>query len=126
MKSGMVADMFDPEEQQFAVLWASLWSCLGAVIGGICGGPIEHFLPWRWNFWIQLIFGVVVQAIHFFGAEETRSTVMLDKEAKRLRKSGEDASIYGSNEVKSLKERFPPKEIFETMWRPCKYFCLAF
>lgn len=27
---GMVADMFEPEEQQFAVLWASLWSCLGS------------------------------------------------------------------------------------------------
>lgn len=27
---GMVADMFDQEEQQFAVLWASTWSCLGA------------------------------------------------------------------------------------------------
>ncbi|KAF2659301.1 MFS general substrate transporter [Lophiostoma macrostomum CBS 122681] len=115
---GMVADMFDADDQQFAVLWASLWSCLGAVIGGICGGPIEAFLPWRWNFWIQLIFGVVVQAIHFFGAEETRSTVMLDKEAKQLRKSGEDTNIYGPNEVKTLKERFPPKEIFETMWRP--------
>jgi MFS family permease len=27
---GMVADMFDPEHQQYAVLWASLWSCLGS------------------------------------------------------------------------------------------------
>jgi MFS family permease len=27
---GMVADMFDLEDQQFAVLWASLWSCLGS------------------------------------------------------------------------------------------------
>jgi hypothetical protein len=27
---GMVADMFDAENQQYAVLWASLWSCLGS------------------------------------------------------------------------------------------------
>lgn len=27
---GMVADMFDPEDQQYAVLWASTWSCLGS------------------------------------------------------------------------------------------------
>ena len=27
---GMVADMFDPEDQQFPVLWVSLWSCLGS------------------------------------------------------------------------------------------------
>jgi sugar phosphate permease len=41
---GMVADMFDKDEQQFAVLWASLFSCLGTVLGGIAGGPIEQFL----------------------------------------------------------------------------------
>jgi MFS family permease len=27
---GMVADMFDSEDQQYAVLWASVWSCLGS------------------------------------------------------------------------------------------------
>jgi MFS family permease len=27
---GMVADMFDSDDQQHAVLWASLWSCLGS------------------------------------------------------------------------------------------------
>ena len=113
---GMVADMLTSEEQQYAVLWASLWSCLGSVIGGIVGGPIEHYLPWRWNFWIQLIFGVVVQAIHGFGVQETRATIMLDKEAKRRRKEGEE--IYGPNELKSLGERFPPSEIFKTMRRP--------
>jgi MFS family permease len=48
---GMVADMFLPNEQQYAVLWASLFSCLGAVIGGIAGGPIQQYLPgYRWNF----------------------------------------------------------------------------
>jgi MFS family permease len=27
---GMVADMFDPEDQQYPILWVSLWSCLGS------------------------------------------------------------------------------------------------
>lgn len=27
---GMVADMFDPEDQQLPILWVSLWSCLGS------------------------------------------------------------------------------------------------
>lgn len=117
---GMVADMYDPEDQQFAVLWCSLWSCLGSVIGGICGGPIEQFLPWRCNFWLQLAFGIVVQAIHLFTVAETRSTVMLDKEARKRRKSGEN--IYGPNEVKTLKERFPPMEIIKTWLRPFRMF----
>jgi MFS family permease len=113
---GMVADMFDPEDQSHAVLFASLFSCLGAVIGGICGGPIQQYLPMRWNFWIQLIFSITTQTIHFFVAKETRSTIMLDQAAKKMRKNGSD--IYGPNEVKTFKERWNTKEIFTTMWRP--------
>jgi hypothetical protein len=64
-------------------------------------------LTWRWFFWIQLIFGGVTQAIIFF-MPESRSTIIMDKEAKRRRKTGEDPNIYGPNELKtprvSLKE----------------------
>lgn len=35
---GMVADMFDPEDQQFPVLWVSLWSCLGS---GMCVSIVD-------------------------------------------------------------------------------------
>jgi len=114
----MVADMFDPDSQQHAVLWASLWSCLGAVIGGICGGPVQQYLPWRWNFYIQLMFSVTTQVVHFFIAKETRATVMLDQEAKQRRKNGVE-EIYGPNEIKGhFWKRFSGKEIGKTMWRP--------
>ncbi|KAF9734560.1 hypothetical protein PMIN04_006747 [Paraphaeosphaeria minitans] len=118
---GIVADMFDSDSQAHAVLWASLWSCLGAVIGGICGGPIQQYLPWRYNFWIQLGFGCVTQAVHYFVAKETRATKMLDKEAQRSRKYGK-GEMYGPNEAlnwdKKWHQRFDIKEIAETMWRP--------
>lgn len=80
------------------------------------GGPIEEYLHWRWNFWIQLGFGCFVQVVHLFGAKETRATKMLDQEAKKRRKLGEN--IWGPNEVRSFKERFSIKEILQTMWRP--------
>ncbi|KAF2110101.1 major facilitator superfamily domain-containing protein [Lophiotrema nucula] len=114
---GVVADMFDTDDQQFAVLWVALWSCSGAVIGGILGGPIEHFLPWRWNFYIQIIFGVVVQLIHFFGVPETRSTVRLDSVARKRRKN-HDENAYGPNEAKSFSERFSWSEISRIIVRP--------
>lgn len=129
---GMVADMFDPEEQQFAVIWASLWSCLGSgrrnpllelvdansdiVIGGICGGSIEQYLGWRWNFWIQLILGVTVQAAHFFFVPETRSTVMLNKKAKKMRKADSTCTVRGPTEDEKLNK----KEILALMGRPYK------
>lgn len=114
MTLGMVADMFDPEDQQFPVLWVSLWSCLGSVVGGICGGPIEQFLPWRWNFWIQLIFGAVVQGIHFFFVPETRTTIMLNSEANTRRKVGEN--VEGPTEHQKIDTR----EVLAIMGRPYK------
>jgi MFS family permease len=72
------------------------------VIGGICGGPIEQFLYWRWNFWIQLILGATVQIIHFFYVPETRATVMLNKEATRRRKQNPEDNVVGPTEHEKL------------------------
>lgn len=96
----MVADLWEPENQSWAVAFVVLSSVGGTSIGPVVGGPVQRFLDWRWNFWVQLIFGGVVQAIHFF-MPETRSTILMDKEAKRRRNTGEDPNIYGPNELKS-------------------------
>merc|ERR1712115_428839 len=71
----MVADLFQPEEQQWGIAFVVLSSVAGTTVGPIVGGPIEKYLPLQWNFWIQLIFGAVVQAIHFF-MPESRSTIV--------------------------------------------------
>ncbi|KAF1941555.1 multidrug transporter [Clathrospora elynae] len=111
---GMVADMFDPEDQQFPVLLVSLFSCLGSVIGGICGGVIEQYLDWRINFWIQLGFGCVVQVIHFFFVPETRSTIMLNKLAKKRFKKGEN--VVGP----TTHQKIDTREVLAIMGRPYK------
>lgn len=76
-------------------------------------------MPWYWNFWVQLIFGVTVQALHFFLVPETRSTILLDREAKRRRKAGE-TDIYGPGELKEHK--FTMREILMTWARPFEMF----
>ncbi|KAE8376146.1 major facilitator superfamily domain-containing protein [Aspergillus bertholletiae] len=96
---GLIADIYEPETQQFPLAFIVLSSCIGTSIGGVIGGPIARFLDWQWFFWIQLIFGAVTQAIIFF-MPESRSTIIMDKEAKRRRESGEDPNIYGPNELK--------------------------
>ncbi|OHE91651.1 major facilitator superfamily transporter [Colletotrichum orchidophilum] len=116
---GMVADLYQPEEQQWAVLFVVLSSVFGTSVGPVVGGPIQKFLPWYWNFWIQMIFGVVVQAVHIF-MPESRSTIIMDKEAKRRRKSGEDTNIYGPNEVKT--PRLSLHEFAITWIRPFEMF----
>ncbi|KAI7164167.1 MFS general substrate transporter [Hortaea werneckii] len=96
---GLIADLYQPDEQQWPLAFIVLASCIGTSIGGVVGGPVERFLEWRWNFWIQLIFNAGAMCIFFF-MPESRSTIMLDKEAKRRRKTGEDPNIYGPNELK--------------------------
>lgn len=98
----------------------------GSVLGPIVGGFVEEFLAWRWNIWIQLIFGGFVQILHFFLVPETRTTIMMDRIAKRRRKEGEKSgkpvNIWGPNELTPYKERFSAREILVTWTRPFRMF----
>ncbi len=117
---GMVADMWEPDEQQYAVAFIVFSSVAGSALGPIFGGFIETYLHYKWVFWIQLIFGVVVQIMHFFMVPETRSTILIDREAKRRRKSGEAPNVYGPNELKE--QRIAPKEVLTIWIRPFEMF----
>ncbi|KAJ5688846.1 major facilitator superfamily domain-containing protein [Penicillium macrosclerotiorum] len=117
---GMTADMWEPDDQGFAVAYVVLSSVGGTTIGPIFGGMIQQWLDWRWNFWIQLIFGGVTQLAHFFLVSETRATILIDREAKRRRKTGEDPNVYGPNELK--KPRLSGKEILAVWRRPFEMF----
>lgn len=105
---GVLADMWEPDEQEYAVAFLVLSSVGGSVVGAVVGGFVEKHLETPWVFWILLIVGGTVQLVHFFANPETRSTILLDREAKRRRKTGEDPNIYGPNEIRghsmSMKE----------------------
>lgn len=118
---GMTADMWEADDQGFAVAFVVLSSVGGSTIGPFFGGFIGQYLDWRWVFWVQLIFGGVTQAMHFVLVPETRSTIMVDKEAKRRRKSGEE-DVYGPNEMKE--SRLDVKEILQIWKRPFEMFLL--
>jgi MFS family permease len=92
----------------------------GSALGPIFGGFIETYLHYKWVFWIQLIFGAVVQIMHFSIVPETRSSILVDREAKRRRKSGEDPNAYGPNELKQ--QRISPKEVLTIWIRPFEMF----
>lgn len=116
---GLIADMWKADDQQYAVAFIVLSSVGGSVVGPIVGAFVQRWLSWHWNFWVQLIFGGVVQLAHFFLVPETRSTIILDREAKKRRKAtGEN--IWGPNELKE--NRFSAKEILVTWARPFEIF----
>ncbi|PLN80643.1 MFS general substrate transporter [Aspergillus taichungensis] len=117
---GMTADMWEADDQGFAVAYVVLSSVGGTTIGPIFGGLIQQWLPWQWNFWIQLIFGGVTQLMHFFLVSETRSTILIDREAKRRRKTGEDPDCYGPNEMRT--PRLDAKDVLRVWRRPFEMF----
>jgi hypothetical protein len=39
---GLIADIYEPETQQFPLAFIVLSSCIGTSIGGVIGGPIAR------------------------------------------------------------------------------------
>ena len=115
---GMTADMWEAEDQGFAVAFVVLSSVGGSTVGPFFGGIIGQYLSWPWVFWIQLIVGGVTQAMHFFLVRETRATILIDREAKRRRKNGDD--IWGPNELQEV--RMDMKEVLRVWRRPFEMF----
>jgi MFS family permease len=119
---GMVADMWQPADQQYAVNFVVLSSVSGSVLGPIFGCFIQEYMSWRWVFWVSLMFGGVTQLLHLF-VPETNTKVLLDREARRLRMTGKNRNAVGPLEAKgaSFRERLEWKESCRVMFRPYKF-----
>ncbi|KAF7195998.1 putative transporter [Pseudocercospora fuligena] len=119
---GMIADMWESDTQQYAVAYVVFSSVGGSILGPIVGGFSEQYLNWRWSIWIQLIFGGFVQILHFFTVPETRTTIMMNRIAKKRRKANPEANVWGPDELVPFKDRFSAKEVLITWIRPFKMF----
>lgn len=120
---GMIADLYDSDSQQYAVAFVVFSSVFGSVLGPIVGGFVEILPPsqaWRWCTWIQLIFGGTLQLVHLFTVPETRTTIMMDKIAKKRRANGVDPNIYGPGEMVPFRQRFSTRELLATWMRAFK------
>ena len=110
---GMVADMWEADEQQYAVSYIVLASVAGSVVAPVVGGFSATFQSWRWNFWLQLILGGFVQALHFF-MPETRCSILVTREAKKRRKQGE--MVWSGDELRG--KRITIKHLIKVWSRP--------
>lgn len=116
----MTADLWEPDDQGFAVAYVVLSSVCGTTIGPVFGGMFQQWLPWKWNFLIQLLFGIAAQLAHLLFVQETRSTILIDREARRRRETGEDPNVYGPSEIKA--KRLDLMEVLLIWRRPFEMF----
>ena len=103
---GMVADLYDAEDHQFAIAFIVLSSVIGTSCGPIVGGFVqnangESFNGVRWVFWLMLIFGGFTQLVHGLTVPETLCSTMLDREARR-RRAAAKALVNGTDPKKEL------------------------
>lgn len=110
---GMVADMWEPDEQQYAVAYIVLSSVAGSALAPIIGGFVTKFLSWHWNFILQVLLGGFVQILHFF-IPETRCSILVTREAKRRRRRGEN--VWSADELRE--KRIGIKDVLVIWARP--------
>lgn len=118
---GMVADMFLPEDQFQAVAFTCFGSVVGSVIPPIVGGTVVAKYDGLACIWIAFSIGVFTQLVHLC-LPETRPEVLLDRQAKKMRKAIPSSTIQGPIESRgTLRQRLDLKYMVELMWRPYKF-----
>ncbi|KAJ8585549.1 MFS general substrate transporter [Rhizopogon salebrosus TDB-379] len=84
---GVLGDCWRPDERGQAVAIYSLAPMLGPVIGPISGGWIAERSTWRWVFWSTSIVDAAIQILGLFFLQETFAPLLLERKAKRIRRS---------------------------------------
>lgn len=88
--AGVIADLFEPEQRGQAMSMYTLAPVLGPCIGPIFSGWIIQGYgedKWRWIFWTSTMFGTAVTVIGLCTLRETYTPVLLERRARRLRKT---------------------------------------
>jgi len=75
---------------------------------------------YHWVCWFNLILAGVMWIVLFFGLPETRDTILLMRQAKRLREETGNPDIYAEHE----KSRNSKGHFYKvSLLRPLKFFC---
>ncbi|KAH9865504.1 hypothetical protein J1614_009089 [Plenodomus biglobosus] len=84
--TGVIADMFVPQERGKAVSLYSVGILFGPILGPICGGFIAQQIGWRWDMWIVLIVACLLTGGLIIFNKETYHPIILKRKTLRLRK----------------------------------------
>ncbi|KAJ3568994.1 hypothetical protein NP233_g5355 [Leucocoprinus birnbaumii] len=113
MVSGTIADIWSVAERGLPMALFSWVSIFMLGVGPIMGGWIEMNpkLEWKWIEWIQMTWAGIFILVVAFWLPETRSTIVLEKIAKQLRKETGDSRY---------KARVDKPNARKLIWISCK------
>ncbi|ROW08902.1 hypothetical protein VMCG_02868 [Cytospora schulzeri] len=131
---GSIADVWKGDKaRSLPMSLFGFTSVAGIALGPFVGSAIiqiQKAFPWRWIFYVQIIYNAGLIPIFWFILRETRGDVILAKRAKKLRKET-DKPIYAESELNRpsianlIKQSFyrpakmlttEPVVIFFTLW----------
>ncbi|KAF2661320.1 MFS general substrate transporter [Lophiostoma macrostomum CBS 122681] len=84
--TGVISDLFLPEQRGKATALYSLGVLFGPVLGPIMGGFIAQRAGWRWDFWVVFIAACLFTSGIMILNRETNPIVLIDWKTKKLQK----------------------------------------
>ncbi|KAI5196060.1 MFS general substrate transporter [Aureobasidium subglaciale] len=111
---GTIADITPLAERGLATALFSLGPLAGPVLGPVIGGFLAAGKGWRWDFWLLAILSGASELAALIIMCETSAKVILDRKAKRLRKSTGDLRLRSK-----LAHVVEPKQVLiQALFRP--------
>ncbi|CEJ92117.1 hypothetical protein VHEMI07789 [[Torrubiella] hemipterigena] len=118
---GTIADLVSTRHRGFAMSMYSAGFMLSPVIGPLVGSYLSAAAGWRWVFWLLSILSGTLGIICAVTYGETYGPVLLERKAKKLRKSTGNPALYAKGQRK-----LSPAALFKRATsRPFKilFFC---
>ncbi|RAL64764.1 hypothetical protein DID88_001795 [Monilinia fructigena] len=107
---GTLADLWPTEERGIPMAAFSAAPFIGPAIGPLIGGFLSDAAGWRWLYYIQIIFAVIIWVLITFTVPETYAPTILARRAKKLREqTGEKRTCDGTRPRPSILQRTPPR-----------------
>ncbi|XP_006459705.1 hypothetical protein AGABI2DRAFT_177549 [Agaricus bisporus var. bisporus H97] len=112
MVGGTVADIWSVAERGLPMAMFALAATICLGVGPIAGGWIEMNpnLEWKWINWVQMTWSGAFIPAAYFVLKETRSTIVLEKIAKQMRKKTGD---------QRYRARVEKPKLLDLMWISC-------
>lgn len=98
---GTLADLWKNEERGVPMAAFSAAPFIGPAIGPLAGGFLADNCGWRWLYWLQLILAFVSWFLITFTVPETSAPTLLQRRAKKLRKTQDDPKYTTETELDS-------------------------